>query len=135
MREILEGAAAGLAALHASRPEIDALADLEAAYESCDDNPPALARLNRQFHNAIFTAARNRFLDDALQELQDAIALLGPTTFHVEGRVEGARSEHRAILSAIGAHQAEAAEAAARAHIREALRARLRLMQSVARQA
>lgn len=130
MREILEGAAAGLAARHASQPELDALADLAAAYETHGREPAALARLNRQFHNAIFRSARNRFLDRALQELQDGIALLGPTTFTVDGRFEAARSEHRTILTAICAHRADDAETAARAHIREALRARLRLMQA-----
>lgn len=129
MREILEGAAAGLAARHASQAELDALADIEAAYESHAGDTAELARLNLQFHAAIFRAARNRFLDGALQELQDAIALLGPTTHEVEGRIASAAAEHRKILTAIGEHDAEAAEAAARVHIRESLRARLRMLQ------
>lgn len=128
MREILEGAAAGLAARHASEPEIDSLADLEKAFADSVDDPRELARVNRAFHETIFHAARNRYLDDALQDLQDAIALLGATTFTVARRPMTAIREHRDIVKAIKARDMAAAEQAARLHIREALRARLQLL-------
>ncbi|HXP96462.1 MAG TPA: GntR family transcriptional regulator [Telmatospirillum sp.] len=130
MREILEGAAARLAAQQASPPEIDVLVDLEVACEAHRDDPRELARLNRLFHAAIFCAAHNRYLDGALHELQDAIALLGPTTFNVEGRPSSAATEHQDIIDAISAHDGEKAETLARAHIREALRARLKLLRA-----
>ncbi|MXQ10676.1 GntR family transcriptional regulator [Microvirga makkahensis] len=129
MREILEGAAARLAAQHASRSEIDALVDLESAFEARSSDPLEMARLNRAFHEMIFRSARNRYLDSALQELQDGIALLGTTTFSIGGRPSTAAEEHRALIDAIAAHDADQAESLARAHIREALRARLRLLQ------
>jgi DNA-binding GntR family transcriptional regulator len=129
MREILEGAATRLAAQHASAPEIDALRDLEAAFEAHAHDPREMARLNRLFHETLFRAARNRYLDVALQEMQDAIALLGATTFSVEGRARTAVREHQEIIAAIAARDADRAEQSARAHIRESLRARLRLLQ------
>ncbi|RAI43018.1 transcriptional regulator [Rhodoplanes roseus] len=129
MREILEGAAARLAAIQATPPEVDTLRDLADGFAGAADDPRALARLNRLLHEAIVRAARNRFLDAALREMQDAIALLGPTTFNVGGRPTTAVAEHAAIVGAIAARDADTAEQAARAHIREALRARLRLMQ------
>ena len=64
-----------------------------------------------------------------MQELQDAIALLGRTTFTVEARPVAAFREHRELIEAIGAQDADKADALARAHIRESLRARLRIMQ------
>jgi DNA-binding GntR family transcriptional regulator len=128
MREILEGAAARLAAQHASPPEIDALADLEAAFEQAGTSAE-MARLNRLFHRGIVRAAGNRYLQNALEELQDAIALLGVTTFSVAGRPPTAGQEHGGILAAIAARDADRAEALARTHIREALRARLKLIQ------
>ena len=128
MRELLEGAAARLAAQHASRPEFDALADLEAEFEASAPDAPQMARLNLMLHEAITRAARNRYLDGALQELQDAIALLGPTTFSVAGRPASAAEEHREIIAAIAARDPDKAEQAARAHIREALRFRLKLL-------
>jgi DNA-binding GntR family transcriptional regulator len=127
MREILEGAAARLAAEHASAPEIDALGDIEADSAAHAGDPGQLAVINRAFHRAIFAAARNRYLNGALEELQDAIALLGGTTFSVAGRPRSAAAEHRAIIDAIVRRDPDAAEQAARAHIREALRARLKM--------
>lgn len=129
MREILEGAAARLAATQASGPEIDTLRDLATAFADQAADPRAMARLNRLFHEGIVRAARNRFLDGALREMQDAIALLGPTTFLVDGRPATAVAEHDAVVAAIAARDADGAEQIARAHIREALRARLKLMQ------
>jgi DNA-binding GntR family transcriptional regulator len=130
MREILEGAAARLAAQHASQPEIHGLRDIEVLYETHFEDPRAMARINRQFHEAVFRAARNRYLDAALQEMQDGIALLGQTTFSVKGRPTVAAAEHRGIIDAIEARDPAKAEELARAHIREALRARLKLLQS-----
>jgi DNA-binding GntR family transcriptional regulator len=128
MREILEGSAARLAAQHASAIEIQALADLESTFEAHADSPETLARINRAFHEAIFRAAKNRYLDEALQELQDVIALLGPTTFGVNGRPSLARDEHLELVEAIARRDADRAEALARTHIQQALRARLVLL-------
>jgi DNA-binding GntR family transcriptional regulator len=130
MREILEGAAARLAAQHASQPEIDALVDLEEAFEAHADDSVEMARFNRAFHETIFRAARNRYLDSALQELQDGIALLGTTTFSISGRPSTAAEEHRALIAAIAARDADQAEKLARSHIQEALRSRLKLLQN-----
>lgn len=134
MREIMEGAAARLAAEHASAPEIDALRDIEQAFVEASEADAAgmggeMARLNRAFHEAICRAARNRYLDNASRELQDWIALLGPTTFIVSGRPSTSHDEHRAIIDAIAVHDGGKAEQLARTHIREALRCRLKLLQ------
>ncbi|MET4260487.1 DNA-binding GntR family transcriptional regulator [Bradyrhizobium sp. S3.12.5] len=138
MREIMEGAAARLAAEHASAPEIHALRDIEQAFVEAPETDAAgmagemareMARLNRAFHEAICRAARNRYLDNASRELQDWIALLGPTTFTVTGRPSTSHGEHQAIIEAIAARDGDKAEQLARAHIREALRCRLKLLQ------
>lgn len=129
LREILEGAAARLAARHAAPAEVEMMEELEAALEASDD-PREMGAINRRLHETIFRAARNRYLDVALQDMQDAIALLGPTTFGVGGRPDVAAREHRAIIAAIAARDADAAETAARQHMRTALKARLRLLQA-----
>ena len=130
MREIMEGAAARLAAEHASAPEVHALRDIEQAFiEASAPDAAEMARLNRAFHEAICRAARNRYLDNASRELQDWIALLGPTTFTVSGRPSTSHGEHQAIIDAIAARKGDEAEQLARAHIREALRCRLKLLQ------
>lgn len=130
LREILEGAAAGLAARHAAPAEIDLMRDHAAAFARAADDPRWMERENRLLHEAIFRAARNRYLDAALRDMQDSLALLGPTTFGVEGRPDSARVEHEAMIEAIARRDAEGAERAARDHMRAALKARLRLLQS-----
>lgn len=127
MREVLEGTAAGLAARHASEAEITLLRDLIAA-DPGDGDPRALATHNRQFHGTLYRAAHNRYLLKTLNVLSDAMALLGMTTLSLTGRSGTARQEHQEVLEAIEARDQARAEAAARYHIREAQRARLRLM-------
>ena len=84
-------------------------------------------------HNGIVRAARNRYLDTALDELQDGIALLGTTTFSVADRPATAAKEHRGILRAIREREPERAEALACAHIRQSRRARLKLLHGMSK--
>jgi DNA-binding GntR family transcriptional regulator len=128
MREVLEGTAAGLAARHASEAEIGILEDLVAADKGSAADPKEASTHNRQFHGAVYRSAHNRYLLKTLNVLGDAMALLGMTTMSLTGRSDTAREEHAAIVAAIADHDAATAEAAARKHIREAQRARLRLM-------
>jgi DNA-binding GntR family transcriptional regulator len=127
MREALEGAAAALAARHAGPRDVAALRDLVEAERHLPADPAARARHNLAFHQAIYAAAHNRFLVKSLHALHDAIALLGPTTFAVEGRPEQAEREHARIVEAVAAQQPEEAEAAARSHVRQAFTARQKL--------
>jgi DNA-binding GntR family transcriptional regulator len=130
LREILEGAAAGFAARHASMAEIEELEELIAAEPELADKPDQLADLNQLFHSALYRAAHNRFLERSLIGLRDSMALLGGTSLKVKGRFETAHKEHLAIASAIAARNVEAAELAAKTHIRNAQRARLKLMRT-----
>ena len=131
MREVLEGAAARFAAQHASPYEIADLRQIAAAFASSDRDPSRLAAINVAFHRAIYEAAHNRYLMRTLSELHDALALLQSTTFTVGGRDTGAIDEHGAILAAIEARDADAAELAARRHIQRALEARLQMIFSL----
>lgn len=126
MREIMEGTASRFAAQNATPAEIAHLRDLQAAFETAQ-TAAEWRSLNKQFHETIAAAVRNRYFHNPLEELQDFLALLGPTTFSVPGRANPAAAEHRRILDAIAAHDPDAAEAAARDHIRSAFAARLKM--------
>lgn len=128
MREIIEGAAASLAAQQASQPEIANLVDIAAEFRESLDDAQRLARCNRRLHEAIYRAAKNRYFDSASHELQDAIALVGPTTYTLQDRPVAAAEEHEQIVKAIARRDATLAEHLARAHIREALRTRLKIL-------
>jgi DNA-binding GntR family transcriptional regulator len=125
MREVLEGTAARLAAQQATDVEIEALTILAEDFARTKGAPAAFAQTNRVFHARLYDAARNRFLLQALNDLQDAIGLLPRTTFAIAGRAAAAIEEHAAIVAAMRARNPDAADKAARAHIRAALKARL----------
>jgi DNA-binding GntR family transcriptional regulator len=128
LRETLEGMAAALAARYASDTEIGSLRQLIARQRSAGTSAAELASLNRQFHEILYRAGRNRYLIQALGSLRDALALLRDTTYSVPGRPAAALTEHQRIVDAIKRQDAAAADEAARKHIRMAANARLALV-------
>jgi len=127
LRSTLEGAAARLAAQHASSGEIIAMRSLlERSFG--ENDPVRTARLSGEFHRTIYEAAHNRYLARALAQLAESLALLPGTTFEVAGRLESAREEHGAILRAIEERRPEDAEALARRHIDIAGQTRMKMM-------
>jgi DNA-binding GntR family transcriptional regulator len=129
LREVLEGAAASLAARHASESELRSLQDLVARQRSVGvANAPQLAELNRQFHEVLYRAGRNRYLLQALSSLRDSLALLRGTTYSVKGRPRAALAEHVKIVESIKRQDPAAADAAARLHIHFAGNARLNMI-------
>lgn len=130
LRARLEGAAAAFAAENASSGEIASLRHAAGLFDAQDNSADA-ARANTLFHEAIYEAAHNRYLMRMMEDLNDSLALLPDTTFSVPGRAEAARTEHRAIVEAIGRRDPAAAEAAARTHIAGALDGRLTMLFSL----
>ncbi len=128
MREVLEGTAARFAARHASEAEIQELRELVISEMDDPHDAGQLARLNQALHGALYRAGHNRYLLRSLQSLRDAMVLLGGTTLAIPSRSETAHEEQLAIVSAIDNRDPDAAEEAARVHIRNAQRARLRLL-------
>ncbi|WP_270934147.1 GntR family transcriptional regulator [Falsiroseomonas oryzae] len=124
MREILEGAAARLAAQHATETEIAAMAELIEAEPDSMSAPRTLAEINLRLHGLIYLAARNRYLLRSLEQLSATMALL-PSLLMQGNRAEAAHAEHRAILDALRRRDPQAADDAARAHVRAAQRHRL----------
>lgn len=127
MREALEGTAAKLAAQHASEAELSVLVEIHHEEPGLYGDPRALARLNRRLHTLIWMSAHNRFLLKSLDNMVSTVALL-PTSLDMDGLFEKTHEEHRAIIAAITARDAKAAEEAARAHIRATGRRRLEVL-------
>lgn len=124
MREIMEGAAARLAAQHASDTELAAMAELIEGEPAAFGDARRLVEVNQRLHGLLYLAAHNRYLLRSLEQLSATMALL-PTLLTQDGRAEQAHAEHRAILEALRQRNGDAAEAAARAHARAAQRHRL----------
>ena len=125
MRAVLEGTAARLAARMASDVELRALVTLNEDFAAAP-SPETAADINRRFHQALFGAARNRFLIRSLEAIAKTLLILGPTTLLKEDRIREAASEHAAIIAALQARDGAAAEQAMRLHIEAAQLTRLR---------
>ncbi|MFN7092064.1 MAG: GntR family transcriptional regulator [Allorhizobium sp.] len=125
MREELEGVVARFAAHHATDAEIVNLARINDKFAAATGDPKLAAQWNRQFHARLYDAARNRYLRQAVEDLQETIALLPDTTFVQDGRTSTATDEHVDILNAVRNHDPDAAEQAAVKHIKAALEVRL----------
>lgn len=124
MREILEGSAARFAAQHATETDIVILYRLQRELANAAPDAGALAALNRQFHQAIYEAAHNQYLQQTLNMLHDSLALFHNTTFRMPVRRSDSDEEHRRIVAAIERRDPNGAEEAAREHIRRAQRTR-----------
>ena len=124
MREILEGSAARFAAQHANATDVTILYRLQKDLAEAKPDALLLVTLNRRFHQAIYEAAHNQYLMQTLNMLHDSLALLHNATFRVPNRRSESDEEHRRIVAAIEKRDPDAAEQAAREHIRQAQRTR-----------
>ncbi len=119
MREILEGSAARFAAQHATAAEIAILYKLQEKLKAAKTEAMRTS-LNRQFHQAIYEAAHNRYLMQTLESLNDSFALLRSSTLRTPNRRPGSDSERLKIIAAIEKRDPDVAEREAREHIRQA---------------
>ena len=119
MREILEGAAARFAAERAAPFEIASLKQIVAQHEGMK-TPKEAAVANRRLHDEIIAATHNVYLQRVMTVLSDALALLGTTTYSVPGRIASGWKENAEIIECIERRDPDAAEDAARRHIRAA---------------
>ncbi len=129
MRVVLERTAAEMAAKHGTDAEFDTLEELNNEIAEERDNPARAAAINQTFHRCLGLAARNRFLVEASRALTNSLLLLGPTTFTDDMRIDTVVSQHRGIIDALRNGDAEAAGAAAEAHLQTSLRHRLRALE------
>jgi DNA-binding GntR family transcriptional regulator len=129
LREFLEGASARSAAQHASPAEIRALRDqADFSRTIAETDFTRHAKLNQEFHARIADAAHNEYLNRALAQLSDFLMLVPGTAIEYPGRAPEVHPEHTAILDAIDARDADAAESAARLHIRNTGKVRLQVL-------
>jgi DNA-binding GntR family transcriptional regulator len=126
MREMLESTAAQLCARHAADMEVQELLDLVERERTLQGDYEALARHNRQFHEAVHRGAHNRYLEKSLITVSDTIGLFGESQMRLPHRAEQALAEHSEIAQAIQRRDADAAAEAARRHVRAAQRERLK---------
>lgn len=123
IRMRLEGLASALAAERISPEELATLresVELAEFYISRNDTEH-LKELDTQFHAMIYRASGNRMLNKTLSELHRNIISYRKMSLAVPGRLERSVGEHREILKAIEAKDAERADRLTSAHVEAAL--------------
>ena len=122
-RRILEVEAAGLAAERATAADLAAMRDALARMEETADRPGSPAAETRfheadiAFHQALIAGTRNGALGSLTENIHAAVLTARFWLARPEYRQERAMPEHRAILAAIAAADADAARAAMSAHL------------------
>lgn len=127
VRESLEGAAARLAAQDTLG---GAAHDLQEANEGLKDavarhDVSLMVEANLEFHRRLRGAAGNPYLTRFMLQLEHAVRRLNTSTFEQPERRRQVIDEHQAIIDAIRSADGQAAEDAARAHMRNARGVRL----------
>ena len=128
MRIVLERTAASMAAQHGSEAEFDALDDMNGRILDARDTPTLGAAINQDFHEALYRAARNRFLLASAEAINNALILLGPTTYLDPDRIRIVVSQHSDVITALRQRDRNTAADAAEAHLQTSLRYRLKGM-------
>src|SRR5262245_60937130 len=130
VREVLDGLAARLAASRANPEALAALKKCLARMKRCVDRGDANHWFapHVEFHEGILRAASNAPLKRQASLVRLSIQRFHPLLLSTPDRLAQANREHEEILAAIVAHDGEAAERVARAHIASAKEIVLKLM-------
>ena len=115
----LEAMCARLAARRTTPAERAAIKD---AHEACkrsaaEADPAAYYEANRAFHETLYAGAHNAYLEDSTRSLRNRLNAYRRFQLHQRGRIAQSLSEHEAVVEAIAAGDAEAAENAMHAHV------------------
>ena len=119
VRQALEGLAARLATERATNEQLRSLQAVldEHALVVDSGDEPANVELDTRFHSIIREAAANTELSTILARIQGRAHLSRFTLWRAKRNTRDALNEHQAIFAAMVAHDADAAERAARQHI------------------
>jgi GntR family transcriptional repressor for pyruvate dehydrogenase complex len=119
----IEGAVAGLAALHADDATLAELDQSLARAEKCVESPEAFLEADLELHNIIVEATQNPILIS----LNASIVSMGietrKRTVYIPGVREQALERHKAIVDAIRQKDPELSRKTMEAHIRDVMKA------------
>ena len=110
---LLEADAASVVATQASEAQIKELQALHDSLEKATKNRERFFEINEAFHMRLLEIANNRWRNQMVADLRKVMKLNRHNSLLKAGRIEDSLSEHRAIMTAIAARQAEQSTAAA----------------------
>ncbi|SNT34042.1 FadR/GntR family transcriptional regulator [Antarctobacter heliothermus] len=127
MRLGLETVAASLAAERHSEAQLGQIRKAMTDYETAATEGQGAAQADFRFHHAIATASGNSYLSDLLDHLgpllipRMRVALPGSASETGDANLQRSVEEHRGIVDAIAARDAEGAGGAMRLHLNRSL--------------
>jgi len=124
---LLESDAAGVVAARATPAQIAELqavhAELEAAAAPGKVDREHFFTLNERFHMQLLAIANNRWRDQMVADLRKVMKLNRHNSLLKAGRIDESLEEHRAIMAALEARDADLAATRMRAHFASGLEA------------
>lgn len=122
-RMVLEGLCAAKAAERASQAQVDALTGTAERMRRAvrDGEPLKYSALNRELHRSVAEASGQTVAADLLERLRAQIVRHQFRLSLRSGRPQRSLGEHLAIVAAIADRDPDAAEAAARTHLRSVI--------------
>jgi DNA-binding GntR family transcriptional regulator len=120
---LLESDAAGVVATQASESQLHELQDLHRELEKATGNRERFFQINEAFHMRLLEIANNRWRDQMVADLRKVMKLNRHNSLLKSGRMEESLAEHRAIMAALSARDAEATALRMREHFKSGLEA------------
>jgi DNA-binding GntR family transcriptional regulator len=120
---LLESDAAGVVAERATPEQLQALETLHQELEDATSNRDRFFAINERFHMLLLELADNRWRSQMVADLRKVMKLNRHNSLLKQGRIEDSLREHRTILAAMLARDAQATVQAMQAHFAQGLEA------------
>jgi DNA-binding GntR family transcriptional regulator len=120
---LLESDAAGVVAAQATPSQLKELQGLHDELEKAAGKRERFFEINEAFHMRLLEIANNRWRDQMVADLRKVMKLNRHNSLLKSGRIEESLAEHRAIMQALAARDADAAAQRMREHFRNGLEA------------
>jgi DNA-binding GntR family transcriptional regulator len=120
---LLESDAAGVVATQATEAQLKELQALHRELEKAVANRERFFEINEAFHMRLLEIANNRWRDQMVADLRKVMKLNRHNSLLKSGRLEESLAEHRAIMEALAARDADATARRMREHFTNGLEA------------
>ena len=119
---LLESDAAGVAA-RATSDQLKELQDLHAELEAAVDDRERFFAVNERFHMRVLEISDNRWRSQMVADLRKVMKLNRHNSLLKSGRIQESLAEHRAVMAALAARDADTTVQNMRAHFANGLEA------------